>query len=486
MKKTVGGIHHVTAISGPAHENYKFYTQVLGLRLVKKTVNFDDPSVYHLYYGDRSGSPGTLMTFFPYGGRSARKGTGQVDASSYPVRNLDSWEERLREWGVELKRSEILGTPVLRFQDPHGMNLELYQSTEAANELGPIGGATLRLQKTDPTRKLLELLGFELEVSQDGRTRMRLQNGDFIDLVSDSAAPASGGAGSVHHIALRVSDDDEQLWWKQHLRENGYQVSPVMDRDYFHSIYFRGPGGVLFELATDPPGMLIDEDLDHLGEKLMLPTQYESYRPRIEGMLEPLESPYQFLKLEGEGATVVALHGTGGDEHDLLNLVKQVAPGQPVLSLRGNAPENGMNRFFRRLRPGLFDQGDLRRRSQQLAEFLETQAAPRLAVGYSNGANFAAATLMSYPTSFERAVLFRPMLGWEPPASADLSGVSVLLLVGRRDRVVPPELGQALADSLRELGAEVQLEMVDSDHQLIAQDLELASQWLAQKQAVKV
>ena len=293
MKSGVDGIHHITSVSGKAAENFYFYTQVLGQRLVKKTVNFDDPGVYHLYYGDRTGSPGTLMTFFPYGGPRARKGAGQVSASAYAVKELQWWNKRLLEHGVEVSEEIRFGIPYLLFEDPHGMGLELFQDAVRGEEFPTrLRGATLELSHSEPTQELLALLGFEMEREEGKRTRMRLPDGgDYLDLLSSGRPSATGGAGSVHHIALRVADDAEQQEWLSLLRRAGQVVSPVRDRTYFHSIYFRGPGGVLFELATDPPGMLIDESEESLGTHLMLPPQYEAHRERIEARLEPLESP---------------------------------------------------------------------------------------------------------------------------------------------------------------------------------------------------
>lgn len=287
MSDQILGIHHITAISGPARENFEFYTKVLGLRLVKRTVNFDDPGVYHLYYGDRMGSPGTLMTFFPYGGRPGDKGTGQVVASSYPVKDLDSWSDQLER---PSRRETRFGDDYLIFEDPHGMTLEFFQTESAPEELGPIRGATLKLKNPEKTAQLFQLLGLG-ELERDGpRVRYAIPGSeDHLDLLSSEADETRGGAGTVHHIALRVADDSSQLQWRKKLMEAGYRVSPVMDRNYFHSIYFRGPGGVLFELATDPPGMQVDESLENLGEKLVLPSQYEPHRDRITAVLQPLE-----------------------------------------------------------------------------------------------------------------------------------------------------------------------------------------------------
>ena len=476
MNRKILGIHHVTAISGPAHENFKFYTETLGLRLVKRTVNFDDPGVYHLYYGDRTGSPGTLMTFFPYGGTRGDKGTGQVVASSYPVRNLEKWKKLL---DIPFRVETRFGSEYIAFEDPHGMALELYQNDSAPEELGPIGEATLKLRNPEKTAQLLQLLGFEEQGREDSRIRFALPGSQgTLDILQSSEPPTRGGAGTVHHIALRVADDEAQQYWRDKLIRSGYQVSPVMDRNYFHSIYFRGPGGVLFELATDPPGMLIDESVEELGAKLLLPPQYEPHRERIEAVLEPLEEPYKYTETSGVGELVVALHGTGGDEYDLLDLAAEVAPGHPVLSLRGNVNERGARRFFKRLREGVFDQEDLRFRAAELGRFLRRESRQRVALGYSNGANMAAAVMLQEPDSFDKAILFRPMLGWEP-GPADLSGKRVLLLIGQDDRIVSPEAGDRLAEGFRDRGADVQVHRIASGHNLTAQDITLARGWLS-------
>ena len=287
MNKKILGIHHVTAISGPAHENFQFYTETLGLRLVKRTVNFDDPGTYHLYYGDETGSPGTLMTFFPYGGPKGDKGTGQVVSSSYPVVDLEKWKQKLT-----YRSEKRFDREYIVFEDPHGMTLEFYQDESAPDQLGPIRGATLKLQSSTETAELLALLGLKKEAEESARVRFRIPDStDYLDILQSDEPRSRGGAGTVHHIALRVADDDAQAHWRNKLMKAGYRVSPVMDRNYFHSIYFRGPGGVLFELATDPPGMMIDESLEDLGTNLVLPPQYESRRKELEQILGPLEVP---------------------------------------------------------------------------------------------------------------------------------------------------------------------------------------------------
>lgn len=288
MSNKILGIHHLTAVSGPARETHEFYTQVLGLKLVKKTVNFDDPSVYHLYYGDEAGSPGTLLTFFPYGGPSGRPGAGQVTAFSYPVSDLEAWRGRLSRKFLEERRFQ---RNYLTFTDPHGLQVELFEEPGAGHPLTKFGGITLSLREVAATADLLEELGFQEGEQEGGRFRYSLpSSSEYIELQRASDGPRGlGGPGTFHHLALRVSGPAAQLEWRNRLLEQGYRVSPVMDRNYFRSIYFRGPGGVLFELATDPPGMAVDESLDELGKNLMLPSRYEPRRSEIEAALQPLE-----------------------------------------------------------------------------------------------------------------------------------------------------------------------------------------------------
>lgn len=481
MSKVLG-IHHITAISGAPHQNYDFYTRVLGLKLVKKTVNFDDPGTYHLYYGDATGSPGSLLTFFPHEGRPGLAGPGQVSVTAYrvPKGRLEEWEQRLREADVSYQVEERFGHRLLSFLDPHGMGLEIWESeSETSERLGSFAGAVISLVDSAATQELLELLGYRVLSVENGRIRMGVETaGDVLELRKVPRGSGSGGPGTVHHIALRLPDDAAQAEWRRALLAKGYQVSPITDRNYFHSIYFRGPEGVLYELATDPPGMLIDEDMGTLGKSLRLPPQYEKYRALLETQLAPLEAPFHTFEREGKAPLLVGLHGTGADEHDLVPLLNQLDPEAAILTLRGQVSENGHARFFRRLREGIFDQRDLTERSQELGRFLAAREEDKVVIGYSNGANIAAHTLMFHPEAFQRAVLIRPMLGWTPPSGVNLSGHRVLILIGKDDNVVSPEAGRKLVKSLLELGAHVDVEEVASGHGLTPEDVRLAYRWL--------
>ncbi len=308
---SLSGIHHVTAIAGDAQDNVNFYAGLLGLRLVKRTVNFDDPQSYHLYYGDGLGRPGTLLTFFAWpGARRGRTGLGQVTAAALAV-GADSfgyWRERLRAHSAAFEEAEApFGEAVLALEDPDGLRLEL---VEAADDPRPgwrgghipaeyavrgIRGVALPERSPAATVALLtETLGFRA-VRAEGVVTRYASGADpatYADIVfAPNAVAGQISAGSVHHVAWRTPDDAAQADWLRELSALGYGVSPVMDREYFHSIYFREPGGVLFEIATDSPGFAADEAPDELGHSLRLPAQYEPMRAQIEAALPPLRVP---------------------------------------------------------------------------------------------------------------------------------------------------------------------------------------------------
>ena len=291
------GIHHITAIAGDPQRNLDFYTEALGLRLVKRTVNFDDPGSYHFYFGDNIGTPGTIMTFFPWpGARRGARGSGQVTTVSFsvPRNSMAFWKERLRATHVIAEEIEgRFGCNALRFLDPDGLQLELVASANeersSARAVRGFAAPTLEVRNPEKTEKLLtEILGFEFVAEENNRRRFRGSGSNAsaeIDLVSSEAGFGQIAAGTVHHIAIRAADDDEQLKVREQLAARGLNVTPVIDRQYFHSIYFREPNGILFEIATDGPGFLIDEPADALGETLKLPPIYESKRNEIERVL---------------------------------------------------------------------------------------------------------------------------------------------------------------------------------------------------------
>ncbi|MBV8212023.1 MAG: ring-cleaving dioxygenase [Verrucomicrobia bacterium] len=311
MPMKLAGIHHVTAIASDPAANAAFYTEVLGLRLVKKTVNFDDPSTYHLYYGDDIGTPGTILTFFPWpNARQGTPGVGQVTGFAFqaPLGSLSFWRKHLESAGLAIAdEGRRFGEEFIAIQDPDEFVVEFIETAEAASTppargttippeyaLRGFHGSTLSLEAQEKTGAILtQLMGAVLETSEGNRFRYTLGEGPARARVDLLCLPAgrwgTGGTGIVHHIAWRTPDDASQLTARNELVSAGLNVSPVIDRNYFHSIYYREPGGVLFEIATDPPGFAVDEPLDALGSKLMLPEWLETHRAVLEATLPPLK-----------------------------------------------------------------------------------------------------------------------------------------------------------------------------------------------------
>ena len=309
----IEGLHHVTAIAGDPQVNIDFYAGVLGLRLVKLTVNFDDPTTYHLYYGDGQGHPGTIMTFFPWpGAPRGRIGTGQLTVTSFtvPDKSLPYWRERLRKRGVAFEEATSdFGEELLFLRDPDGLQLEVV-STSNANpdrvwERGPVPTehavrgfhhVTLSENGYERTASLLtDVLGFKQIAKQGNRFRYAIADGapgTMVDLVcAPEGRPGRVAVGTVHHVAWRTATNAEQGQWRDTLAKHEYDVTPIIDRQYFHSIYFREPGGVLFEIATDPPGFATDETVERLGTSLKLPPWLEEDRPELERLLPRVELP---------------------------------------------------------------------------------------------------------------------------------------------------------------------------------------------------
>jgi glyoxalase family protein len=310
MENTINGIHHITAIAGNAKKNYDFYTRVLGLRLVKKTVNFDDPQTYHLYYGDKFGTPGTILTFFPWEGITAgRRGARQATEIGYsvPEGSLDFWLKRLEDNNVLYnKPAEKFGEQYLTLLDPDGLKLELivpkttdnrlpWETAEVKAENATRGfhNITITTNKMDATAKILtDVFGYKLLEQHVNRFRFvtdAVDNAAIVDLVEVAGEIAGHVAGgSVHHVAFRVKNEEILMQYREKIAALGLHITDKIDRNYFYSLYFREPGGVLFELATDNPGFSVDEPVDQLGSGLKLPVQYENIRENLEKSLPSL------------------------------------------------------------------------------------------------------------------------------------------------------------------------------------------------------
>ncbi len=310
---SVNGLHHITAISGPAQENVDFYAGVLGMRLVKKSVNQDDPGTYHLFYADAEGHPGSDLTFFPWAHMAPpRAGHGLATEVSLeiPPGSLDYWGTRLQRYAVRIDSAGTrFGAPVLTLTDPHGMQVALVEGPSGSSRAfapwsgspvpadrqvrGLYGAQVLERHAAATTRFLTEVLGFERLGDENGWTRFGFAGAAGIIDVRESPDARRGawGVGAIHHLAWRVDDGAHQLAMRQQIESAGVQPTPVIDRFWFQSVYFKEPGGVLFELATDGPGFAVDEDPAHLGEALVLPPWLETSRAQIESVLPALTLP---------------------------------------------------------------------------------------------------------------------------------------------------------------------------------------------------
>lgn len=314
MSKQTTGIHHITAFAGDPQANVDFYAGILGLRLVKKTINFDAPDVYHLYFGNEAGSPGTIITFFPSAGSPKGKiGGGQVGITTYivPQGSLGFWENRLINFGITVKRVSRFQEDYLQFTDNEGLGLELVERNEGPNSkwafngipadkaIKGFGGAVLYSVNAESTMDTLQNILGLTKVAEDGeyvRFQATGEIGNIIDVPLASMDWGEGGAGTVHHIAWRANNFDDHKEWQKEVMRKGFRPTQIIDRQYFNAIYFREYGGILFEIATDPPGFAKDEPAESLGEKIMLPDWYEKHRAQIEANLIPI----QIRELAGE------------------------------------------------------------------------------------------------------------------------------------------------------------------------------------------
>ncbi len=311
MENRILGLHHITAIAGDAQRNLDFYAKVLGLRFIKKTVNFDDPGTYHFYFGDETGSAGTILTFFPWGNgiMQGRRGAGMATEIGYsvPQGSLEFWIERFEKYNVIYNKPAVrFGERFLTFLDPDGLKLELIESAtpdqrkpwetdevKAAVATRGFHNITLTLNDIKPTAAVLTVFGYKQLAKEGNRYRYvtdAVDQAAIVDLVEIPTEKRGHVAnGTVHHVAFRVKNDEVLMEFREKILDLGFNITPQIDRNYFHSLYFREPAGVLFEIATDNPGFTVDEPVEELGKNLRLPAQYESRRKEIEARLVPLK-----------------------------------------------------------------------------------------------------------------------------------------------------------------------------------------------------
>ncbi|GMA15247.1 VOC family protein [Deinococcus metallilatus] len=520
------GIHHTTGITGDAQANVDFYADLLGLRLVGRTVSHNDPTTLHLFYGDAAGTPGTLLSFFAWPDTArGRRGSGQASeiGLTVPLESLGDWVQHFLSRGVTFSGPTRDGdTSRLTLEDPDGLPIVLVgvpdapagrpwngSTVPAAMQVRGIHHVVFWTEDPQGTGAVLERhLGFRRVGEQGGLSTYRAAAplGHTV-YVRDTSGfwPSAGGVGTLHHVAFRTASPESERAILKAVKEEGLEVSEVREHGYFQSIYFREPGGSLIEVATDGPGFTLDEDAAHLGEKLVLPPELEAQRQDIEVTLPRIALPGE-ARLPARdldwihrfqpgttGLTLLLLHGTGGNETSLLALGRQLAPEANLLSVRGRSLEEGSPRFFRRFSAARYDQAHLAEEADALAQFVRDAAAlydldpgQVIALGYSNGANIALASLVRWPAAFAGAVLLRPVMPFEAPPQTDLGGLPVLVLHGQRDPFLP--LAEPVTPYLRRMHGDVQEERLEAGHELTAQDLAVAAGWLreqAQRLAVR-
>jgi phospholipase/carboxylesterase len=500
------GLHHVTGITADVQANVDFYVSFLGLKLVKRTGGYADAEQLHLIYGDGLGSPGSLLTFLVWeaSGRG-RTGIGQVSEVALAVSpaSIADWLTKALAANVPFEGpSREFGEPVLRLKDPDGMIVKLVGvdlTTAAPLPEAPtrLRGVTVLTDKAAQTAQFLTRFGYK-PAQRDGLTQRMVSDTDVVDVREVSGYVRSvPGAGVPDHVAFRAPDADAVRSMRLSLKDHG--PTEVHDRKYFLSLYVRDPVGILMEFATDGPGMTVDEAPEALGQTLFLPPHEADRAEDLKAMLPQFSLPgeerfpvrglpfiHRFNRPQDpDGATMILLHGTGGNEADLMPIARRIAPRATLLGVRGRSTEDGSNRWFRRISATAFDQADLRSEAEAFAAFVEGAVAAygidadRIAfLGYSNGASLLAAVIQSHPGVVRRAILLRGFQAAETHETQDLSSTRVLLLDGRDDPLIPT--AAKLADDLRASGANVTLRTLAAGHDLSGADVEEAAQWLRQ------
>ncbi len=530
------GLHHVTAIASDPQANLDFYTQVLGLRFVKRTVNFDDPGTYHFYFGDDLGSPGTILTFFPWPrvGRGTA-GAGEVThtAFSIPTDSLAFWEDRLVHKGIKFTRSpRRFEEEVLTFSDTSGMQIELvahaqapddspaahpprFSDIPAAHAIRGFHGVTMLQLDATETAATLAVMGF-LPIAEEGN-RLRFASpadpnalGNRIDILVDPAANfGRSGAGSVHHIAFRAANDESQHDWRTEITKH-LPATEVLDREYFHSIYFREPGGVLFELATDNPGFAIDEPLESLGERLCLPPWFEARRRGLEATLPTITlhkagseaaqppDPHANGELYTAGAAldqatgaVILLHGRGGPARDILTLSRALAPASlPIAFL---APQADNFAWYpqsfladRALNQPYLDSALAR--VQSVIDLILAANIPLdriVLAGFSQGACLASEFMATHPARYAGLIAWTGGLIGPPNSdlthTGNLAGTPALFASSDPDQWVPWPRVEESAKIFTTMGAKVTLRRFpNKPHSVSGEEIELGRKLIEQ------
>lgn len=505
----VSGIHHVTLITRHVQANVDFYVGFLGLRLVKQTGGYEDALQLHLFYGDRLGSPGSLITFLVWeDGAPGRVGTGQVAeiALAVPPDSIGEWMTRALREGVKFEGpSREFDEPVLRLKDPDGFIVKLVGADLAAIQpwgdeaIAPrrLRAVTLLTETLEETAAFVERFGYRRGPRVENTLRMICET-DAVDIRDVSGyVPGIPGTGTADHIAFRAPDVAAIKAQEKALSQLNSSIANLHDRKYFTSLYVQEPGGTLIELATDGPGFMVDEDAEQLGTTLLIPPHDMARAQDIAVMLpqfsmpgEPRMAPrdlpfvHRFnVPDDPDDTTIVLLHGSAGNEADLMPLARRIAPRATLLGVRGRSHEEGNARWFRRFNATDFDQPDIRAEAEAFAAFIEgaiasyrLDASRLILLGYSNGANFAAAVMALYPEIIRRAILLRASVVLEELPEVSLSAAQVLMLAGAQDPF--GKTAPALADWFRACGAAFEWRNVDAGHNIVADDETIARQFL--------
>lgn len=512
------GIHHLTLITRKVQANVDFYAGFLGLRIVKRTGGFEDAEQLHLFYGDRSGTPGSLITFLVWeDGSKGRVGHGQVSeiALSIDRTAIGFWLERALRYHVSSEGPvQEFGEPVLRLRDPDGVIVKLVGSDLAANDpwsgegipaefaIRRIRSATILSEQPEQTAAFIErYFGFRHHGKEETIDRLVSDSGDAIDVRDASGFwPGIPGTGIADHVAFRARTTDDVTTLEKELSKLNSSEVNVHDRKYFTSLYVREPGGTLFEFATDAPGFTVDEPVETLGQLLFVPPGNEKQAQAIRARMPQFGLPGEerviyrdlpfvhrvHLPEDPDGSTLILLHGSGGNENDLMPLARLAAPRATLIGVRGRSTEEGIQRWFRRFDQKRFDQKDIRFEAEAFEAFVDGAIAAydidpdRLAfIGNSNGANLLAAFMRLHPHIVRKAVLLRPSEVLEEQPDADLSDAAVLQLNGAADPF--GDASGALAKALRDDGADIDVHAIEGWHGLTDDDIRLTGDWLKQK-----
>ncbi|WP_454848152.1 VOC family protein [Rhizobium binxianense] len=515
----VSGIHHITSITRKVQANVDFYAGFLGLRLVKRTAGFEDATQLHLFYGDETGTPGSLVSFLVWeDGSPGRAGYGQISELSLAIdpSSIGYWLTRAMNFGLRSEGpADEFGEPVLRLKDPDNIIVKLAGARALASSApwdgGPvplehavrrIRGATMLTETPAESRAFIESqFGYRFQANRGTIDRLVSQSGDVVD-VRDARGFWSGapGTGTVDHVAFRAADDDELQRVDTSLKAANASETNMHDRKYFRSLYAREPGGTLVEFATDQPGMTVDEPPATLGTKLLLPkdvlTSLENLKVVLPQFSMPGEPRVNYRDLpfvhrfytppDPDGSVFVLLHGSGGNETTLMPLLHKVAPRATLLGVRGRATEEGFPRWYKRITPFSFDQQDIKNEAEAFATFIDGAVRsydldPRkiVYVGYSNGANLLNSLLYLHPSLIHRAVLLRSMPVLATYPHADLKGTDLLVISGKTDAY--GKYASALEERLKASGATVDSDVIPGGHDLGELDVPIIRKWLLQE-----